>query len=121
MSETMFLTMAIPRPVPAEAERPSMANGSNMCSQNAGSMPMPSSATTNVTVRQVTTVLGRTVAANRTCPPSGVYFAAFDSRFTNSWRRRTASPMNVSAMSPCTSTASIWPFSSHWALATSCR
>ena len=115
----MFLTMAIPKPVPAEAERPSMANGSNICSQNAGSMPMPSSATTNVTVRQATAALGRTIAANLTCPPSGVYFAAFDSRFTKSWRRRTASPMKVSAVSPCTSTASVWPFSSHCDFATS--
>ena len=110
---TMFFTMGMPRPVPCSRERPSMLNGSKICSLNSSDMPMPLSDTVNFTWRYPMAAPFATVVSNRTQPPQGVYFTAFVNKFSNSCLMRRASPTNTASAHGGVVTTNSWARCAH--------
>ena len=81
---TMFLVMAIPRPVPCvllTVEVRSRSNGSKIFLTNSGLMPMPLSLTRISYCPQPRFLLVSCLSRTETVPPAGVNLMALDSRF----------------------------------------
>ena len=98
---TSFFTIASPRPVPchcrASVRLPSCENGSNACSRNSSLIPIPLSRTVKRTHSTFPSVRSLSVRSH-TFPPSGVYFAALDSRLKKICLNRTASVYIISSI-----------------------
>ena len=90
ISVTSRAEMARPSPVPPNlrvVDASACVNASNTRACCSGEMPMPVSATSNLTPTPLTGS-----ALTRMCPPAGVNFTALDSRLVSTWRSRPGSP-----------------------------
>ena len=91
---TIFLVIAMPRPVPCirlTVEVRSRSKGSKIFWANSGLMPMPLSLMRNSYRPQPCTLPASCRTRTETVPPAGVNLMALDSRFSRIWFSRVLS------------------------------
>ena len=118
MASTMYLVMAMPRPVPSvlwTRALSSRAKESKICSINSGDMPMPLSCTQSSTLTWSSPLGdGSSFRLTRIRPSSGVNFTAFERRFRSTWFSRTLSVSTFSAEMSIMDTPNSWRFAFTW-------